>query len=575
MYRLINFFLKHQFGVEEDSIHEQNKHIILANRICLMIGITVFGYGIIFSFTNLKLLSVLCFITAALYQVIPLLNKFGKFHISKIYFILFSNFIIIVFAVLIGRQAGVHFFFFVNAGLPLIIFKIDEKVKIVFGYCVLLISILLTGASYYVIKINLIELNASVYPILSNSLFLSAIVIVAVATFYFFYISRLAEFKLMKANTSLKHEINERVQTEKSLKESEEKYRLAIEYSSNTVILFDRDGIVILLNKIGAANFGGVPSDFIGKSIYELFPDDADKYMNRYRKIMNSGIGQDFEDVIELSFGTRWYLSSTQPFRNAENKILGVQVISKDITERKEMVEKMQITLDELKRSNEELEQFAYIASHDLQEPLRMVSGYLRLIEKRYKNKLDEEAEEFINFAVDGASRMRVLINDLLAYSRITTQSKELKLIDLNEISQRTQRNLQELIKENNAVITYDNLPKIMGDDIQINRVMQNLINNAIKFNENEAPEVSVSLDSRSEDYVISIKDNGIGISLEEKDNIFKLFKRLHSKNEYAGTGMGLAICRKIIELHGGKIWVESELGKGSDFCFSIPKPEL
>jgi light-regulated signal transduction histidine kinase (bacteriophytochrome) len=245
--------------------------------------------------------------------------------------------------------------------------------------------------------------------------------------------------------------------------------------------------------------------------------------------------------------------------------------IAKDITDRKKIQTELDNRTKELARSNTELEQFAYIASHDLQEPLRMVTSYLQLLEKRYSDKLDKDAKEFISYAVDGSNRMRSLIHSLLDYSRIN-RVKPFEIIDVNLLLKEVLENLSTSIKENNATIKIGDLPKINGDPILINQLFQNLIQNAVKFRNTRNPEIDISCKEEKDEYLFSVKDNGIGIQKEYIDKIFVIFKRLHSKEEYPGTGMGLAICKKIVERHGGKIWVESDFGKGSTFYFTIKK---
>jgi len=247
------------------------------------------------------------------------------------------------------------------------------------------------------------------------------------------------------------------------------------------------------------------------------------------------------------------------------------QDLQKELTERKRAEEELKQKTDELARSNKELEQFAYVASHDLREPLRMVTGYVKLLARRYKEKLDADADDFINFAVDGATRMQRLIDDLLIYSRVNTRGKEFEPTDCEMILGQCLNNLQVAIGERGAVITHDPLPTVMADHLQLSQLFQNLIANAIKFHGSEAPRVHISAKQRNDEWVLSVNDNGIGIAPEHAERIFIMFQRLHGRGDYAGTGIGLAICKKIVERHGGRIWVESELGKGSTFYFTIP----
>lgn len=224
----------------------------------------------------------------------------------------------------------------------------------------------------------------------------------------------------------------------------------------------------------------------------------------------------------------------------------------------------------ELARSNAELQQFAYIASHDLQEPLRMIASYLQLIERRYKDKLDANANDFIHYAVDGASRMQKLINDLLAYSRVGTRAQPFEQVDLEVIVEQVIHNLKLMIADHQATVTYDSLPTVLADATQLTQLFQNLIGNAIKFHSETPPRVHIQVEDRDGERVFSVQDNGIGFEPEYAERIFVIFQRLHDRTEYPGTGIGLAVCKKIVERHGGRIWVQSELGKGATFYFTL-----
>ena len=242
-----------------------------------------------------------------------------------------------------------------------------------------------------------------------------------------------------------------------------------------------------------------------------------------------------------------------------------------DITDRKKAEETLKLKLEELARSNAELEQFAYVSSHDLQEPLRMISSYLQLLQRRYQGKLDDKADKYIYFAVDGAARMQTLINDLLEFSRVATRAKEPEPTDSEFILNQTLSNLELYIRQNNASVSHDPLPEVIADSTQLAQVFQNLIANGIKFQSEEVPKIHLSAEKKENEWVFSVKDNGIGIDPQYSEKIFEVFKRLHRKEEYPGTGIGLAICKKIVERHGGRIWVESELGKGATFYFTLP----
>ncbi len=248
-----------------------------------------------------------------------------------------------------------------------------------------------------------------------------------------------------------------------------------------------------------------------------------------------------------------------------------VLVTIQDITERKQAEEALQWTAEELARSNEDLGQFAYVASHDLQEPLRMVTGFMQLLQKKYANRLDADADQFIEYAVDGAKRMQTLISDLLAYSRVGTRGRELAPTNVEAALQRALDNLRASIDEAGAEITHGNLPNVHGDGTQLAQLFQNLIGNALKFRGAAPPIIHVDARRESDRWVFSVHDNGIGIAPEFRERVFLIFQRLHTRQQYAGTGIGLAICKKIVDRHGGQIWVESQLGEGATFYFTLP----
>jgi len=265
-----------------------------------------------------------------------------------------------------------------------------------------------------------------------------------------------------------------------------------------------------------------------------------------------------------------WIRDEAVLVRDDEGKPLHWQGVQYDITEQKQIEEELEERAKELARSNAELERFAYIASHDLQEPLRMVSSYTQLLARRYKGRLDQDADEFIEYAVDGATRMQTLINDLLVYSRIGTRGNDLAPTDLSLVLELTRSNLQIAIEESGAIVTSDLLPTVAGDQTQLIQLFQNLIGNAIKFRDERPPEVHVGAERRGREWLISVRDNGIGLDPQYKEKIFTVFQRLHTKEEYSGTGIGLAVCKKIVERHGGRIWVESKPGEGSTFFFTM-----
>jgi light-regulated signal transduction histidine kinase (bacteriophytochrome) len=259
------------------------------------------------------------------------------------------------------------------------------------------------------------------------------------------------------------------------------------------------------------------------------------------------------------------------PLQNAEGILVTAAV--RDISVRKRSEEYLVKTAEELKRSNEQLQQFAYVASHDLQEPLRMVASYTQLLAKRYKGRLDSDADEFIDYAVDGCNRMQGLIRDLLAYSRSGTSETLLSDISGENALNNALKNLRIAIEESSAVVTHDLLPTIKTDNTQLVQVLQNLVGNAIKYRSAAVPHVHVSaMKNDSKEWVFSVRDNGLGIAPQFFERIFVLFQRLHGRQEFNGTGIGLAICKKVVERLGGRIWVESQPEEGSTFYFSLPE---
>jgi PAS domain S-box-containing protein len=251
---------------------------------------------------------------------------------------------------------------------------------------------------------------------------------------------------------------------------------------------------------------------------------------------------------------------------------IGIWSIVRDVTQRKTIEQEREKAICALQRSNEDLKQFAYVASHDLQEPLRMVASYTQLLAERYDNQLDEKGHKFIHYAVDGASRMQALIRDLLAFSRVETHAQEFKAVDAHSILGVAIANLKAMINETGALVTNDDLPHVKADPSQLTLVFQNLINNAIKFQDKSSlPFIHISSHRRNDCWCFSVQDKGIGIASKYKEKIFVVFKRLHTRQEYPGTGIGLALCKRIINRHGGEIWFESTLGQGTTFYFTLP----
>jgi light-regulated signal transduction histidine kinase (bacteriophytochrome) len=259
--------------------------------------------------------------------------------------------------------------------------------------------------------------------------------------------------------------------------------------------------------------------------------------------------------------------------RRIYRKDIGMQMILlaiEDITERRLREEELKKLSEELARSNTDLRDFAYVASHDLKKPLQSIEGFAKLLGRRYKGKLDAKADEFIEYIGSSVKRMQELIKDLLEYSQIGAKGKKFKPTNCSGVVEKAVGNLQAAIEESNAVVTYDELPTVMVDTPQMISLFQNLIDNAINFRGEEAPRIHISAQRKGDEWVFSIQDNGIGIDPKDSEQIFGMFQRLHGSTEYPGTGIGLAICKKIVGQHGGRIWVESEPRKGSTFFFTL-----
>lgn len=303
-----------------------------------------------------------------------------------------------------------------------------------------------------------------------------------------------------------------------------------------------------------------------------ILPEDREAARETAAKIFESGEPGIIHYRCKASDGRIVDLEShTSIMRGDNGEYQGLCGVMMDITQRKQSEEAIVNYAEDLRRSNEDLEQFAYVASHDLQEPLRMVTSYLQLIEKRYGERLDGDAREFIDYAVGGASRMKVLINDLLAYSRVQRNKAEFELVSMEKVMEQVLHNLQIPIEDNRAVITHDSLPEINANRIQMVQLVQNLIGNALKFHGNDVPKIHLGIQREHNYWHFSVSDNGIGIEPGYLDRIFVIFQRLHSREEYPGTGIGLAICKKILDKHSGNIYAESTPGQGTIFHFRIP----
>jgi len=388
---------------------------------------------------------------------------------------------------------------------------------------------------------------------------------------------RIGELEISQAQRKKAEELLKVIETEskqayEAMKASETRYRRLFETAQDGILILDAEtGEINDVNPFLIQMLGYSHKEFLGKKLWGigLFKDIVSS-QNAFSELQEKGYIR-YENLpletkdgrnINVEFVSNVYLVNG-------NRVIQCNI--RDITKRKHAEEESKILMKELARSNAGLQQFAYVASHDLQEPLRTIASFVQLLEKRYKDKLDEKADEFIDYIVSGVKIMELLIKDLLAYSQVDTKRQNFRPIKCSVALEEAIYNLRSAIKESNAKLTYDLLPTVMADASQLSRLFQNLVGNAIKFRGNKPLKIHISAEHKGDEWVFSIKDNGIGIEPKFFEQIFLVFHRLHTRNEYKGSGIGLSVCKKIVERHGGRIWVDSEPGKGSTFYFTIP----
>ncbi len=415
---------------------------------------------------------------------------------------------------------------------------------------------------FLVARIDLAEVDAPLRDRLWQTVTLVAVALVGTGAGLAFLL-RHREARLYRA----------RAEAAEAQRASELRYRRLFESAKDGILILDAEtGTIVDVNPFLVELLGFSPEGLLGKRVWELgFLKDIVANEANFAELQQKEYVR-YEDMpletadgrrIEVEFISNVYLVNRQKV---------VQCSIRDITERKRAEEDVERVSEELTRSNRDLEQFAYVASHDLQEPLRMVSSYVQLLAQRYEGQLDDKARKYINYAVDGAVRMQRLIEDLLDYSRVGTRGGPLGVVDSRSALASAIQNLAKAIEESATLITEGELPLVRGDAPQLTQVFQNLLSNAIKFHGEAPPRVHVSAEDNGREWVFSVKDTGIGIDPQYKDRVFVIFQRLHTRQEFPGTGIGLAICKRIVERHGGRMWFESEPGKGSTFFFSVLK---
>ncbi len=419
----------------------------------------------------------------------------------------------------------------------------------------------------------------------------------------------LACVEFLESMAPLIGEAIQRFNVERQLRGASLYARSLLEASLDPLVTISPEGRIMDVNKATELATGIDRAGLIGTDFSSYFTD-PERASAGYREVLACGLTTDYPLTIRHASGrTTDVLYNAAVFRNETGEVQGVFAAARDITRRKRAEEELEVyrrhleelvaqrteelrvaneqlqeeiaerkqagevlrrTAEELARSNQELEQFAYVASHDLQEPLRVVTGYVQLIERRFKGQLDADADQFIDYIVDGASRMRQLITDLLNYSRVGTRGAAMSPTAVEAVLGRVLADLREVIAESGAAVTHDPLPNVLADEMQLAQLFQNLIGNAIKFRSERRPEIHVSASRDGDGWLFSVRDNGIGIEKQYRDQVFVIFQRLHTRQKYPGTGIGLAICKRIVERHGGRIWLDSTPGQGTTFHFTL-----
>lgn len=372
----------------------------------------------------------------------------------------------------------------------------------------------------------------------------------------------------------LLEDIDEEIRHKDELDEVERRFETVFNSSPTGIVITKNQSEIIHCNPSFATMLGYKEDELVGKSLLDFTHEEDKASTLKMQNLVNKNKVDEFD--VEKRYIIKnneviWAKTWVSVIERKGDEVVKVAMVE-NITSRKETEQKIEQKSKELTAINQELENFAYVASHDLQEPLRTIASFIQILDKRYGQTLDEDGQQFMGFVVDGAKRMQLLIRDLLEYSRVNRFNTDYEKVDLNEVFETVNRVLKEKIDDSDAVLLAENLPVIQGNKIQLTQVFQNMVDNAIKFRGKSKPEVTITVEEQPGKWLICVKDNGIGISPEYFQRIFVIFQRLHTREEYSGTGIGLALCKKIIERHGGEIWVESGKRKGTTFYFTIRK---
>lgn len=383
--------------------------------------------------------------------------------------------------------------------------------------------------------------------------------------------------ELAEANRRLNKEIEERRQAVEDLKQSVALYHSLVDHIPLSVARKDLSGRFIFVNRALCEMFHLDTEQITGKIDFDLSPRDmAEKYRRDDELVAKTGELLETYEKFTNSDGQQSDIHTLKtPIYDTSGNIAGTQLIFSNVSSIKRTEEEKRRYAAELERSNQELEQFAYSVSHDLQTPLKTVTSYCELLQRRYHDKLDAEANEFLAVAADGALRLKRLLDDLLAYSRVSTDKSTVGKVDVAEAVDETLHNLKAVVLETRAEVTHDELPTLTASATQLMQLFQNLVGNAIRYRSEEAPRIHISSRELNDAWEFQVQDDGLGIDVKHFDRIFQIFQRLHAEQEISGAGVGLSICKRIIERHGGRIWVRSKCGEGSCFCFTLPKTPL